>query len=71
MAAFPLGSVVATPRALELLEEVGEDPLRYLGRHRSGDWGEVDAHDRRENGRSLRHGWRLFSSYPLALRGED
>jgi hypothetical protein len=35
---FPLGRVVATPEALKLLEEVGEDPLRYLSRHRSGDW---------------------------------
>jgi hypothetical protein len=25
----------------------------------------VDAHDRRENKLSLRHGWRLVSSYPV------
>ncbi len=63
MAPFPLGRVVATPGALKLLEEAGEDPLYCLARHRSGDWGEVDAHDRRENERSLRHGWRILSSY--------
>jgi hypothetical protein len=56
MAAFPLGSVVATPGALEVLSEAGEDLLGYLARHRSGDWGEVDDHDRRENERSLKHG---------------
>jgi hypothetical protein len=63
MAPFPLGRVVATPRALMLLEEAGgEDPLRYLSRHRSGDWGELDDHDRRENRQSLRHGWHVLSS---------
>lgn len=50
---------------MQLLEEAGEDPLRYLTRHASGDWGELDPHDRRENERSLKHGWRLFSSYPV------
>ena len=65
MAAFPLGSVVATPGAFKFLEEVGEDPLYYLARHRSGDWVDLDSHDRRENERSLKHGWRVLSSYPL------
>jgi hypothetical protein len=63
MAAFPLGRVVATPGALKMLEEAGENPLRYLARHASGDWGEVDAHAYRENEQSLKHGWRLLSSY--------
>jgi hypothetical protein len=36
-----------------------------LARHRSGDWGELDPHDRRENELSLKHGWRLLSSYPV------
>jgi hypothetical protein len=51
-----------------LLEEAGEDSLYYLSRHHSGDWGEVDAHDRRENELSLKHGWRLLSSYPIGER---
>ena len=45
--------------------EARENPLSYLARHASGDWGAVDAHDRRENKLSLRHGWRLVSSYPV------
>jgi hypothetical protein len=65
MATFPLGRVVATPGALQLLEENGEEPLYYLIRHRSGDWGEIDSQDRRENERCLKHGWRLLSSYPV------
>jgi len=60
-----LGQVVATPGALKLLEEAGKDPLSYLARHRSGDWGELDPHDRKENELSLRHGWRLVSRYPV------
>jgi sugar phosphate permease len=51
--------------ALEVLSEAGEDPLVYLTRHASGDWGEIYAHDRRENERSLKHGWRILSSYPV------
>lgn len=62
---FPLGRVVATPGALQLLEEAAEDPLRYLARHASEDWGKIDSHDRRENERSLKHGWRILSSYPV------
>jgi hypothetical protein len=65
MAPFPLGRVVATPRALQLLEEVGEDPLSYLTRHRSGDWGEVNAQDSQENEQSLKQGWRIVSSYSV------
>ena len=60
-----LGRVVATPGALRVLSEEGEEPLRYLLRHASGDWGDLDAHDRRENQRSLKNGWRIVSSYSL------
>jgi hypothetical protein len=56
MRPLPLGRIVATPGALKLLQGAGEDPLRYLARHASGDWGDLDEHDRRENERSLKHG---------------
>jgi hypothetical protein len=65
MGPLPLGRVVATPGALTVLSEAGEDPLRCLSRHASGDWGEIDDHDRRENERSLKYGWRVLSSYPI------
>ncbi len=57
--------MVSTPGALKLLEEFGEDPLCYLARHRSGGWGQIDKHDRGENERSLKHGRRPLSSYPV------
>jgi hypothetical protein len=64
MGPLPLGRIVATPGALEVLAEAGEDLHLLLARHRSGDWGELNEDDRRENERSLRHGWRILSSYP-------
>ena len=51
-----------------MLEEASEDPLTLLSRHRSGDWGELDSHDRRENELSLKYGWRIVISYPVGER---
>jgi hypothetical protein len=65
---FPLGRIVATPGALEVLAATGTDPLALLARHQSGDWGEVPPEDARENELSLKHGWRILSSYRV---GED
>ena len=65
MGPLPLGKVLATPGALQLLRDAGEDPSGYLARHVSGDWGELDAHDRRANERSLERGWRVLSSYTV------
>jgi hypothetical protein len=64
VALFPLGRLVATPGAIELLRSVGEDLLpALLERHRSGDWGNVPEEDARENEFSVRHGFRVLSSY--------
>jgi hypothetical protein len=65
MGLLPLGRVVATPGALKVLSEAGEDPLNRLTRHASGGWGEIDNHDRKENELSLKYGWRVLSSYSV------
>jgi len=65
MGRLPLGRVLATPGALQLLRDAGEDTARYLARHALGDWGEVPPEDARENERSLKHGWRVLSSYAV------
>jgi hypothetical protein len=65
MGPLPLGKVLATPGAIQLLRERGEHPFDYLARHATGDWGDLCEHDRRENERSLKHGWRIVSSYPV------
>lgn len=68
--ALPLGRVVATPGALAVLEDAGTEALDLLRRHVAGDWGEVPACDARENGRSVRNGWRILSSYPVREAGQ-
>ena len=62
---LPLGRVVATEGALRVMAEAEKDPLSYLARHAAGDWGELCSQDRWENELSLRHGWRVLSSYPV------
>ncbi len=62
---LPLGRVVATPGALETILGAGGDPFAYVVRHASGDWGELCAFDRRENGLALRHGRRILGSYAM------
>ena len=60
---FPLGQTVATPGALQALEESGESPLEFLKRHVHGDWGEVGSDDARANDRAVRDGSRILSAY--------
>lgn len=62
---FALGQVVATPGALHTLEQAGESPLRLLGRHAFGDWGDLDEEDLKSNDEALRSEGRLLSAYRL------
>lgn len=55
--------------ALETLEKAGVPPLRLLGRHQSGDWGDVSESDKKENELSLKEGFRLLSAYKLPNDG--
>lgn len=64
---FPLGKIIATPGALQLLEQAGLDPLDLLHRHVTDDWGTLDPEDEAENRFSLGQGFRIFSSYPLDI----
>lgn len=62
---FTLGQVVATPGALEALQDAGQSPLGLLQRHQAGDWGDCCLEDARENDRSVKHGYRILSVYKL------
>ena len=62
---FSLGQVVATPGALDALEEAGQSPIEFLRRHQTGDWSEMVEEDQEENRRSVEKGLRVFSSYKL------
>lgn len=66
---FELGQVVATPGAMFVLEESGEEPYLYLMRHVTGHWGDLDDEDKAANTLALITGERLFSSY-LTSRGD-
>lgn len=63
---FPLGRVASTPGALEALRSSGETPEKFLRRHASGDWGEVDAEDKRTNDQAVGRGLRILSAYDTA-----
>lgn len=62
---FGLGQFVATPGALDALEESGERFDTYVYRHVTGDWGDVDQEDARANDRALGDESRIFSVYHL------
>jgi hypothetical protein len=63
---FPLGRIVATPGALAAFTSAGDNPATYLARHVTGDWGDLDDHDRRENELSIDQGFRILSAYALS-----
>lgn len=60
---FPLGDIVITPGAGEVFRM--RDPLPYVERHVSGDWGNVGKEDAAENDLSVREGFRILSSYKV------
>jgi hypothetical protein len=60
---FEVGLVVATPAALALAKAGAFNPAELLERHQAGDWGDLNAYDRRENEKALRSGARIFSAY--------
>lgn len=66
---FPLGLILATPAAMEMLEAAQISPSRFLHRHASGDWGDLSEEDRRLNDRALRTGERVLSVYRPFDRG--
>lgn len=58
---FRLGRIVITPGAWAVIPE---DKIQAaLGRHQTGDWGDLDEGDRIQNERSLIDGSRLLSVY--------
>ncbi len=62
---FTLGQLVATPGALAKFTEAGQQPMEFLARHVSGDWGSVDKEDQRANDDAIAQGARILSAYHL------
>jgi hypothetical protein len=65
-AKFSTGTVVSTPSAQGEFDV--PTMAKCLERHVSGDWGDVDAHDRSANERSLKEGSRLMSVYKFGAK---
>ena len=63
MIKFQLGQIVATPAALEAIQDAGQSPDFFLDKHVQGDWGEVDDEDKAANDQALIDGSRLLSAY--------
>ena len=63
---LPLGHVVATPGALEVVRDHGLDVVGLLHRHRAGDWGAVSEHDAQANDHAVEEGTRILSAYETA-----
>ena len=62
---FALGQMVATPGALELLEQSGFSALALISRHVHGDWGDCCDEDKATNELSVQKGMRVMSVYRL------
>jgi hypothetical protein len=60
---FPLGTMVMTPGIVHLQASGRISPMELLGRHATGDWGDLAAEDKAANEAALRTGGRLYSNY--------
>lgn len=60
---FSLGKIVATPGAIEALNESGQTPEFFLEQHAAGDWGTVDDEDWQLNDQAFKEGSRILSAY--------
>lgn len=63
--ALPLGKLFSTPGAIRIMTRHRIDPATLLLRHRTGDWGELDAEDWAANDAGRRNGGRILSVYHL------
>ncbi len=60
-AKFPLGQLVVTQNALDLIPT--KEIIVAVTRHSHGDWGDLQDEDRQENEFALAKSFRLFSVY--------
>jgi hypothetical protein len=62
-ALFSIGASVATPRAVRTIEAYKINWLTFLHRHVTGDWGDLDEQDKRENDLPVQKSFRILSAY--------
>jgi hypothetical protein len=66
---FSLGRILATPGALEALQNAGQSADEFLCRHVTGDWGDMCDEDKSLNDAALIDGSRILSAYQTS-KGE-
>jgi hypothetical protein len=64
---FELGHMVMTDGAAAL----GVDFRPYMQRHQTGDWGELDDFDKRQNNQAVKEGLRILSAYSVPIGNEE
>lgn len=62
---LPLGQLVATPGAMEVINTENIRLPDLLKRHQSGDWGDVGREDWEANDAALKYGDRVLSAYRI------
>ena len=67
---FPLGQIVCTRDAMDLMTCTQTSVLSLLRRHSRGDWGEVCESDKQGNDFAVTNGARILSVYLLGAEQE-
>ncbi len=62
---FELGKTVATPAALEAMQDVDINPSELLKRHVTGDFGDICDEDEGLNDTAIKEGTRILSVYKV------
>ena len=60
---FELGQTVATPGALDALEQSGQSPSEFLKRHLQCEQGDLCDEDHELNGEAVKDGSRILSAF--------
>lgn len=62
---FPLGKILITSSAMDVLSDCPITPQMLLVRHVTGDWGDLYDEDQAANRAAIKYGTRIFSSHPI------
>ena len=60
---FPLGTIVATPGAIQAMQDAGQTASVFLDRHAACDWGELSRQDKTLNDEAVDGEARIMSAY--------
>jgi len=66
---FSIGKLLATPAAMEALQEADIEIIDLVERHIAKDWGDLSDDDKKLNDEALHDGSRILSAYILDKTG--